>query len=308
MCGSNFCIIEHVRNCYNFKRPFFKFKKMKAPKRIPKEFNYNIPKEKPGTEDRISPAVLKSILESRIGQMEAITLPSEKDKKQILQQINDLPTNSKKMDSFLDFMVNDVINLSYDLYDAKKELSELLQEKEHKSMLQDNGNSKYADSFLSHSSADEDYEANELEERINRIAKKLNVKPSGIENKVSDLLFLKDKMDTDTFEGQDDYQQACKMLNCKPGEMEKALKNLIKERDNLIGILARDNSLIRRDNESLKKSDKQDFSTQSQITINSSSDEEDDLVRPQFEQLRNIRNDLDDLAQQASELSSLYSN
>ena len=70
-----------------------------------------------------------------------------------------------------------------------------------------------------------------------------------------------------------------------------------------------DNSLIRKDNEYMRKPERQEFSTQSQITINSSSDDDDDdLVKPQFEQLRNLRNDLDDLAQQASELSSLYSN
>ena len=283
---------------------------MKAPKRIPREFNFNIPKEKPGTEDRISPAVLASILESRIGQMEAITLPSEKDKKQILQQINDLPTNSKKMDSFLDFMVNDVINLSYELYDAKKELADLIQEKNHRMMLQESGSKTFASTFSSDSSDDdEDFELNSLEERINKIAKKLNVKPSGIEKKVSDLLLMKERVEAESFDGQDDYRQACKMLNCKPGEMEKALKNLLKERDNLTSILMQDNSLIRKDNEYMRKPERQEFSTQSQITINSSSDDDDDdLVKPQFEQLRNLRNDLDDLAQQASELSSLYSN
>ena len=283
---------------------------MKAPKRIPREFNFNIPKEKPGTEDRISPAVLASILESRIGQMEAITLPSEKDKKPILQQINDLPTNSKKMDSFLDFMVNDVINLSYELYDAKKELADLIQEKNHRMMLQESGPKTFASTFSSDSSEDdEDFELNSLEEKINKIAKKLNVKPSGIEKKVSDLLLMKERVEAESFDGQDDYRQACKMLNCKPGEMEKALKNLLKERDNLTSILMQDNSLIRKDNEYMRKPERQEFSTQSQITINSSSDDDDDdLVKPQFEQLRNLRNDLDDLAQQASELSSLYSN
>ena len=274
---------------------------MKAPKRIPKEYNFNIPKENIGNKDRISGSVLSSILDSRIGQMEAITLPSEPEKKRILKQINNLPTNSEKMSSFLDFMVSDVIDLSFDYYNSKRELDNYIKEKEMKTHV--NQNMKGIQNEM------KDNES-ELERRIQRIAQKLNVEPSNIEKKVSNLLFLKDKIESQTFPGSNDYEEALSLLHCKPGQLEESLKRLINENEKIYNSPIDDNNLNEKQNELLTRGniskEKLASSTLSQIEMNSSSDILPDRNITQLDQLNDIRNTLDALAKQVSELSSSY--
>lgn len=271
---------------------------MKAPRRLPSDFMVKIPKEKSGYEDQIGSSVLTSILESRIGQMTAITLPTEENKIQILNQINDLQSNSEKMSSFLDFMVNEVTSLSFDYYNAKEELAKLLKQNAHETS-----------KFSSFEISDSDDEDDELSARIKSIAKKLNVQPNKIERRITDLVQLKEDMQDDTFEDEDDYNQTLSLLHCKPGEMEQCILNLLKEKDVLTTSIAQDTSLMKKENEKLKGeklySPKPTF-TSSQVDLDSFSDDEDNIMhkKPQMEQIKDIRSVLDELSQQVSELSS----
>ena len=73
-------------------------------------------------------STINSILESRINQMIALTLPSDKNKLEILSEINEIKSTSEKISSFLDFMIGCVTSLTVDLNGCQTELLKTKQE------------------------------------------------------------------------------------------------------------------------------------------------------------------------------------
>lgn len=191
---------------------------MKAPRRLPEDFLYNIPREKAVSKDRIGMAVLDSILDSRIGQMTAITLPTETERLKILNEINGISESSSKLTSFLDFMISHLDIQTRKYYATQDELRNL------KNKI---GNGVKNDT---------------IDERIARISKILGVEPRHIESKVS---FLENNRNiSGTFSNEDDYERCLKLLNCPRYGLTKAVQNLINQNDQLHDVTAKDRALI----------------------------------------------------------------
>ena len=181
--------------------------------------------------NRIGTSVLQSILDTRIKQMIALTLPTDSKRQQILNQISDLPTFSKKLTSFLDFMIGQITSLSVDMNKYKSEM-----EKSNEQI------------SLSKESQKENSKA--YEDRINHIAELLGTSDENIEPKIQTLIKKTQIMNT---KGQRDYEKCLSLLNCQQSKAEESIKLLLAENDRLQRMVTQDRSLLLRQNEELRK-------------------------------------------------------
>ncbi|EAY06637.1 hypothetical protein TVAG_322570 [Trichomonas vaginalis G3] len=220
---------------------------MKAPRRLPEDFLYNIPQERAGNRDRIGLPVLNSILDSRIGQMTAITLPTDKERMNLLHEINAIPDSSSKLTSFLDFMISQLDIQSRKYYSTQDELRNL----------KNRVNNNVFDPSI--------------DERIERLAKILNVQPSKIESKVAE---LENQRNETIFQYEADYQQCLEALNCPRYGLSNAIEKLLKENDKLHEVTANDRGLISKHSRELLSEEEEPTSSQisaSSIKLDSSS-------------------------------------
>ncbi|KAK8885937.1 hypothetical protein M9Y10_041396 [Tritrichomonas musculus] len=72
--------------------------------------------------------VLSSILDSRIEQIDAITLPSDLHRKDIIHTIQKIESYPKRLSSFLDYMIDYTYYLNLELTQKQDQLNEALDE------------------------------------------------------------------------------------------------------------------------------------------------------------------------------------
>jgi len=103
--------------------------------------------------NQISINTIQQILETRMEQLNSVLTVEYNTRKQILNQISKLPNTSRKLSGFMDFMIDFTSNLSYDIWNAKKnEIS------------------------------------NDIDDRIDNIAEKLGVKSRNVEDRIIQIL------------------------------------------------------------------------------------------------------------------------
>ena len=182
--------------------------------------------------ERIGTTVLKSILDTRIGQMIALTLPTDTNRQQILNEIDKMPVLTKKLTSFLDFMIGEITSLSVEMNKFRTEIQMVTEQPtEAKS-----ANSESDFSF---------------ESRINHIAELLHVENQNIEATLETL--LKQTKKNNNSKKDSEYDACVSLLKCKPGKMENSIKLLLTENEVLQRQVTQDRSLLIRQNEELKK-------------------------------------------------------
>ena len=183
--------------------------------------------------ERIGTAVLKSILDTRIGQMMALTLPTDTSRQQILSEIDKTPSFTKKLTSFLDYMIGQITSLSVEMNKFRTEIQSVTEP-------QNEGNSSYTDSGFS------------FESRINHIAEILSVDNDNIEAKIESLL-SQAKRNNNNIKKQNEYDACASLLECKQGKLEESIKLLMTENEVLQRQVTQDRSLLIRQNEELRK-------------------------------------------------------
>lgn len=77
------------------------------------------------TQAGASNAVLSSILDSRVSQMRAITLPCDSNRVDVLEAIDNIASFDRKLMCFLDYMIDYSANLNMSLGDAQSQLDEV---------------------------------------------------------------------------------------------------------------------------------------------------------------------------------------
>ena len=184
-----------------------------------------------GQDKRIGTSVLQSILDTRIEQMRALTLPTDTNRQQILNEINKLPTFTKKLTSFLDFMIGQITSLSVDMNKFKSELIS-------------------TNNQLSNIRTSQKESESSIDNRINHIADLLNVSQENIETKIESLLLQTQRINQ---KEDHDYEKCTLLLKCKEGKMEESIKLLLAENERLQRMVTQDRSLLLRQNEELRK-------------------------------------------------------
>ena len=71
-----------------------------------------------------SDSVLQSILDTRVDQMQAITLPTDRHRMKLLNAIQEIPNIHRKLACFLDYMIDYSANLNLELGETKDALCE----------------------------------------------------------------------------------------------------------------------------------------------------------------------------------------
>lgn len=72
----------------------------------------------------LSDSVLRSILDTRVDQMQAITLPSDRHRKELLEAIQAIPQFHKKLTCFLDYLIDYSATLNLELGEVRTALDE----------------------------------------------------------------------------------------------------------------------------------------------------------------------------------------
>ena len=253
-----------------------------APKKLPREYMTSLARENIMSneinDNTISLSVLQSILDSRISQMTAITLPNEKNKLSILNEIGDVPNIYSKLTSLLDFLIGQIAQLSAEAFGYKVELEQALVEASSKKISEMRYNDSYTD------------------KRINEIAEKLSCKPESIEKYISDLM-NEAKNKPSNFRYENDYNRAIAILKCKEGELSSSLDLIIKDNSNLRRIHTQDRGIRLKQDEELKKYQKiENIDFQPKVGVKN-------LMHSKGRDLQGILNTLNDLSKQVNDLS-----
>lgn len=178
---------------------------------------------------QIGTSLLKTILETRIDQMVALTPPADKDRIQILKQIKEAPLFTQKLESFLDYMIGQMTNISVEYNKCKTELT--------------NANEQISTSnkVIKEESAST--------EKLNNIAGILNVEKDKIEETLQKLI---SKL-SDAQKEREEKKKCASLLQCSPKDIRKSIKNMLSENERLQRMITQDRSLLIRQNEELKK-------------------------------------------------------
>lgn len=217
--------------------------------------------------------VLNSILDSRIEQIDAITLPIDIHRKDIIHAIQKIESYPKRLSSFLDYLIDYTYHLNLELSQKQDQLTEALEElallkKGRKTKSTDGNTSLKLRNFPNTHVAQE----SDLEEsltNLNKIQKKQN-------NNLND-----------------DYVASLKKLNAKEGNLFQTLNIIVEENQHLHKI---NNELTRK----VEKSSRPNYYNESSLFANDDSIDSDKKIditelKDQFNQ---IETDLIKLRQQ----------
>ena len=225
-------------------------------------------------EENPSISVFESILNSRIDQMSAITLPSDQHRKDVLIAIKEINPSSKRLSSFCDYLIDYIGSLTMKLEKSKNKINKLKQE-----VVKINRNDMN-DSFSMRSNQSE-----RIEEDINKIKNKIG--------KTKNVQYGNNNND------QGDYQKCLKLMKAKDGQLYAFINDILEQNMRLQrlhnqdrAILLKQHFVIQQDdfqeedddfesynNFKRKKTEFKDSSSYSSMSIskNESSDESDSI-------------------------------
>ena len=233
------------------------------------------------TSEEISPVFI-SILDSRIEQIEAITLPNDQHRKDIIHAIQKIPSFSRKLSSFLDYMIDYTYTLNFELTEKQNKLNEA------------------AESVSSLKNESKGSNSPKVDERIKRISSILGVNEDSLEREVSNLKkkvqkLSKEKSKTSSLSTiiNNDYQNALLALNCDEGELSSNIQSLINQNQKLRK-KCKDLQDEKRMSPKQYKKDNDDFSFDGNFSMNSNS---------KFK-AKSHNSDLSDLKAQFSQIES----
>lgn len=149
--------------------------------------------------EELSIETLDKMLNDRIQQMIALTPRDDITRRQILYQIEDLPTYSRRLSGFLDYMIDYSSFLQQETWNLE---SEIWAEKEKLPIKNENP---------------------KIDERINKLAAHLGVKPIKLEDELQKLMNPPKISDAET-----DYLNAVKLLSSNVGKLNFDIAELIK--------------------------------------------------------------------------------
>ncbi|OHT15547.1 hypothetical protein TRFO_02890 [Tritrichomonas foetus] len=156
--------------------------------------------------------VLNSILDSRIEQIEAITLPSDQHRKDIIQSIKDIKSYPKRLSSFLDYLIDYTYTLNLELGQKQDQINELTDQLSTVKK----GSLSCANTNTYNS-----------QKRIQKIANLLDVHESSIESEINSLK----KCSKTSFD--DDYKNALNLVKSQKGNLAITIQDLISENQKL---------------------------------------------------------------------------
>lgn len=153
--------------------------------------------------------VLTSILNSRIDQIDAITLPSDKHRKDIIAAIHGISSYPKRLSSFLDYLIDYTYQLNLEISHKQDQLNNALDEL---ACLKKN---KHSNSTRGGS-----------ELKIRNLSHLLGVHESNLEDTVKS---LKQFHDNHIDKQNEDYALSLKLLNATEGNLYESLKLIVDE-------------------------------------------------------------------------------
>lgn len=153
--------------------------------------------------------VLNSILDSRIEQVDAITLPIDVHRKDIVHAIQQIESYPKRLSSFLDYLIDYTYHLNLELSQKQDQLNEALDEL----------------SLLRKKS-----------QKTKTINRNLTAKPKNMANNNEDFqiedslnLLKKNQKNHEKSLDEDDYALSLKILKAKEGSLHQNLNLIIEE-------------------------------------------------------------------------------
>lgn len=174
-------------------------------------------------------SVIESILNSRIDQMIALTLPSDKHRHEILETIKTTYSISQRLSSFCDYMIDYIETLTSKLDRTKNELHEI---KHHSSKIDKNEKYSIKHSLKKHNHSRHERKSSKTKFDFNQM--NFNVDDDSNDNLeiIPDVNFddnsLKKK---DSCSKQpkkkDDYLSTLKLLNAQEGHLSTTVNDLV---------------------------------------------------------------------------------
>ena len=157
--------------------------------------------------------VLISILDSRIEQVDALTLPSDVHRKDIVQAIQKIESYPKRLSSILDYLIDYTYHLNLELSQKDEQLKETLEELAHLKKFQESNFTEIKSpnkiqNFYNNRSINDSC----FEESLNSL-KKIQKDQSKINN--------------------DDYILSLKKINAKEGRLYQSLNLIVEENQQL---------------------------------------------------------------------------
>lgn len=233
--------------------------------------------------------VFQSILDSRVRQMLAITIPSDEDQIKILKEIINIKSTPRKLTTFFDFLIGQITALTMENFQFKSDISRI--------QGQNLENIK-----------DKDSQINSFNERINNIAEILGVKDNLIEKKLNSLMKNSNKPKEPS---NTDYISSCQLLDAQEGHLCKEIEKMLAESDRIHRKLSQDRNLLVRQNEEIRRlqdlldPDEKNEKSESSDTESETSDPE---LKKHTEKIDDLISIVNQITKQADRLSSLYSN
>ena len=174
-------------------------------------------------DEKISISSLNKMLNCRIEKLIANTPSEENTRRQILYQIQDLPTFSRRLSGFLDYTIDHSSFLHQEIWNLQ---SQIYAEKEK--------NAISKNSRLKTKQKPVNVEENQkLEERINRLSTRLGVKPNKINEEIENLLKIEEKQKKRSqgvmSEKEAEYKRCLKLMSSDKGDLSFVVGDLIQK-------------------------------------------------------------------------------
>lgn len=191
--------------------------------------------------------VIESILNSRIDQMIALTLPTDRHRHEILETIRTTYSLSQRLSSFCDYMIDYVETLSSKLDKAKNELHECPQTiKVNKSIKYSN---KHTSKGHKHSKHEKKLFKPNFDLNLNNYDVGSDSNGDGDDlDIISNVEYLKSSTAFNNPEKlapkKDDYQSTLKLLNVQEGQLSVSVNDLINQNQRLQRLHNQDRAIL----------------------------------------------------------------
>lgn len=239
--------------------------------------------------------VFQTILDSRVRQMLAITIPSATDQIKLLKEIETIKPCPKKLTVFLDYLIAQITSLTMENIEYKGEISK-------------------CNAVSAKMQRDSDNTIQSLNEKLSNIAQLLGVKEDKIEKKINHLMNELAKPRDQYI--MDDYNNSIRKLDSSDGHLCKSIDDMLSENDRIHRKLSQDRFLLIRQNEEIIRlqnlfdnENKDKESDESEDEKSESFDEEkcdDPKLRKQTQKINDLISIVNQITRQAYRLGSLY--
>lgn len=189
------------------------------------------------SQDDVSINVLNSIIDSRLEQIEALTMPSNKGRLDIIHAIQNIDQFPRKLSSFLDYLIDLTATLNVDLHNSQDELAEL------------------SDNYESLKSVKiQKQTVSTSDKRIERLSRMFGVKDDKLEDAIKQLKENKPPKKQENSQSYlEDYQKSLTLLKANKYHLSESVAEIIEQNEHLQRLHAEDRKLLTTQSQKIHK-------------------------------------------------------